>query len=180
MSNKKNKNRNFRIAITGILAALALSLSFIERLLIALFPLPMGIKPGFSNIIVMFACTALGAVPAFGIAVIKALFAALVSGISSGFISLCGGLLSVTAILITNKMFSDKVSYIGISVLSAVMHNIGQTAAASVIAGSSLFLAYIPVLLISGAAFGTVTGIILNVTLPYLTRLKISDSEKLK
>lgn len=173
---KTEHNKIFRLAITGIMGALALGLSFTEKMILAAFPLPMGIKPGFSNVIVMFTCSALGPLSAFGIALMKAGFAALLSGISSGFISLGGGLLSVTTILILNKFRKNKVSYIGISVLSSVMHNIGQTAAASLIAGSSLFLSYLPVLLISGTVFGIITGIILNILGPYFVRLKISDN----
>lgn len=176
---KKTEHKKvFRLAVTGITGALALALSFIEKMLLSAFPLPMGIKPGFSNIIVMFVCSALGPLPAFGIAVIKAGFAALLSGPASGFISLMGGLFSVTTILVLNKLTNSKFSYIGVSVLSSVMHNIGQTAAASLIAGSSLFLSYLPILLLSGTAFGIITGIILNILQPYLNRLNFSDNRK--
>ncbi len=175
---KSVHNKNFRIAISGIMGALALALSFAEKMLLSAFPLPMGIKPGFSNIIVMFACFSLGPLPAFGIAIIKAGFAALMSGVSSGFISLSGGLLSVLTMIIIKRLAKNKLSFIGLSVLSAVMHNVGQTAAASLIAGSSLFLPYLPVLLVSGAAFGIVTGVILNILQPYLARLDISDSNQ--
>ena len=175
---KTEHNKIFRLTVTGIMGALALALSFTEKMLLSAFPLPMGIKPGFSNIIVMFACTALGPFTAFGIVLLKAGFAALLSGISSGLISLSGGVLSVTTVIILGKLKKSKISYVGISVLSSVMHNVGQTAAASAIAGSSLFLSYFPVLLVSGTVFGIVTGITLNILGPYLVRLRISDSKK--
>ncbi|MBR3768769.1 MAG: Gx transporter family protein [Clostridia bacterium] len=177
--NKKRHQKIFLIAITGILGALALALSFIEKLLLSAFPLPMGIKPGFSNIIVMFTCSALGLLPALGIAVIKAGFASLLSGASAGFISLFGGILSVLTMYFSMKLSKEKLSYTGISVLSSVMHNIGQLSAASIIAGSSLFLGYMPILLISGAVFGVITGVTLNLTLPHLKKLKIFDHKNL-
>lgn len=178
---KKNKKSNvFRLAATGILSAAALGVSFAEKMLIALFPLPMGIKPGFSNIIVMFTCSALGIVPALGIAVVKAGFAALMSGTVSGMISLAGGIFSVLSMYFSQKLSKEKLSYTGISVISSVMHNTGQLTAASFIAGSSLFLSYAPVLLISGTVFGFVTGTILNHTMPYIKKVKIFDIEKFK
>lgn len=178
---KKAKNKKIlMITSTGILGAAALAFSFIEKLLLGAFPLPMGIKPGFSNIIVMFACCSLGFIPALLISVIKAGFAALVSGISSGFISLCGGLLSVTTVYILIKISKNKLSFTGISVLSSVMHNMGQLLAASAITGSGLFLSYTPVLLISGVIFGSITGTVLNITLPYLQKLNIYDHKKFR
>lgn len=173
----KNK-KIFRIAITGILAALALAFSFFEKLLLSAVPLPMGIKPGLSNIIVMFTCSSLGLIPALGIATVKAVFSALISGGASGFISLAGGIISVFTMYLLGKLPKEKLSYTGISVLSAVSHNIGQTLAASLIAGSGLFLSYLPVLLISGAVFGLITGTVLNIVFPYLTRLNIFDHKK--
>ncbi|MBR3596141.1 MAG: Gx transporter family protein [Clostridia bacterium] len=176
---KKNSNdKVFRIAATGILCALALAFSFAEKMLLTAFPLPMGIKPGLSNIIVMFTCSTLGLVPALGLALGKAVFASFLSGASAGFISLCGGIFSVLTMYVTLRISKGRISYTGISVMSSVMHNTGQLTAASVIAGSPLFAGFYPVLLISGIIFGTVTGITLNVTMPYLKKLKIFNNHK--
>lgn len=169
----KNK-KVFRLTLTAILASLALALSFIERLILTAFPLPMGIKFGFSNIIVMFTCSALGLIPALVLAVIKAGFAALLSGTTSGIISLSGGILSVIIMSLLGKLPKERLSFTGISVASAVFHNIGQTAAASVIAGSGLFAAYLPVLLITGTVAGVVTGTVLNIVYPSIKKLNIN------
>ncbi len=177
--NRKNKKFNlFRLTATSILSAAALGISFAEKMLMSALPLPMGIKPGFSNILVMFTCKTLGIIPALGIALVKAAFSALMSGAVSGIISFTGGLFSIAAMYILQKSLPDKLSYTGISVISSVMHNMGQLTAASVIAGSSLFMSYTPVLLVSGTAFGIVTGIIFNHTMPYLTKLRIFDFRK--
>ena len=164
-------NKIFRLTFTSILAALALALSFIERLLLSAFPLPMGIKFGFSNIIVMFACSTQGIIPAISIVIIKAGFAALLSGVSSGFISLAGGILSMLTMYFLGKLPKEKISFTGISVISAAAHTIGQTAAASLIAGSGLFMAYLPILLLTGVAAGALTGTVLNIVYPKLKNL---------
>ncbi len=173
----KNK-KVLTITFTGISGATALALSYIEKLLMSAFPLPMGIKPGFSNIIVMFVCYTGGLVPALSVAIIKAGFSALMSGLSSGFISLAGGTLSVLIMYFIKKLSKDRLSYTGISVLAAAGHNCGQLVAASLLAGSGLFLSYMPFLLISGLIFGLITGTVLNIVFPYLRKLKISDINK--
>lgn len=170
---KQNTSKTKRLALTGILGALALALSFAEKFLIAALPLPMGIKPGFSNIIVMFACGSLGLIPALSIAAIKAFFSMLLSGGISGLISLGGGIFSVLTMYAAIKLSKEKLSYLGVSVLSSCMHNLGQLTVACIISGTFLFTGYVPVLLISGVIFGIVTGTIMNVILPYLNKIDI-------
>lgn len=160
-----------RTAFLGIFAAAALAVSFAERSLTAVLLLPPGIKPGLSNIIVMFVCFTAGLPSALLLAAIKSGFTALVSGALSGFISLCGGLLSVVAMWGCKKIGKDKLSYTGISVVSAVMHNAGQLVASSLAVGSALYLSYAPVLIISGILFGCVTGLILRSVMPALIRI---------
>ena len=66
------------VALLGLLAALALALSFLEGLLPAL-PVP-GAKLGLSNIVTMYALTALSLPAALGITAVKAVFALLRGG----------------------------------------------------------------------------------------------------
>ena len=160
-----------KIAFLGITAAAALAVSFTEHALTAALPLPPGIKPGLSNVIVMFVCFTMGLPSAMIIAAIKSGFVLLMSGAASGFISLCGGLLSAAAMRLTQKLCRGRLSYTGISVISSVCHNAGQLIASSLTAGSALYLSYAPVLLLSGILFGAVTGMILNSVMPALLKL---------
>ncbi len=168
---KKTSSNHAKIsktALLGITAAAALAVSFFEHALTAALPLPPGVKPGLANVVVMFVCFTMGLPSALILAALKSGFIFLISGAASGFISLCGGLLSVVSMSVCRKIFKDRLSYIGISVVSAVMHNFGQLVASSITVGSALYLAYAPVLLISGILFGCVTGMILNAVLPAL------------
>lgn len=160
-----------KAALTGMLAAVTLALSFIERALCASLPLPPGVRPGLSNIAVMFAAVALGLPFAMGIIVIKAGFIMLISGAYAGIISLSGGVLSVLGFWALGRLRGKKLSYTGISVVSAVLHNAGQLAAASALVGSALYFWMAPVLLVSGVAFGLVTGLTLNAVLPSLLKI---------
>ena len=64
-----------KTALLGILCAQAIALSFLESLIPALPFLPPGAKPGFSNIVTMFAVLTFGLPQAMCITVFKALFA---------------------------------------------------------------------------------------------------------
>ena len=77
------QNRNCkvkRLALMGLLFALAMALSFLESLLPALPMLPPGIRLGLSNIVTMYALFVLGPVSGYTIAVLKSLFVLLPRG----------------------------------------------------------------------------------------------------
>ena len=169
-----NERRKQLTALTGsaILAAAALAASFFERTLTAGLPLPPGVKPGLSNVAVMFACAVTGLPSALAVTAIKAGFTMLMAGPTAALLSLCGGLLSALTMYLLLKIRSDKLSYAGVSVVGAVAHNLGQLAAASLLVGSALYLSWLPVLLLSGVGFGLLTGVILNAVMPALVKLK--------
>lgn len=167
----KKDSLSFRVALTGIFAALTVTVSLLERLVTATLPLPPGVKPGLGNVAVMLVCFLFGFGYAISIVLIKSLFMLIVSGISSAFISLCGGLLSITAMFLFRRLLKEKSGAIGTSVLGAVLHNTGQLFAASILVGSSLYLSYAPVLLVSAVVCGIITGIILRFTEPAVSKI---------
>jgi len=172
--NKKNRpsyTAAQKTALTGILAAVTLSLSFIERIICASLPLPPGVRPGLSNVAVMFSCVVLGLPFALGIIAVKAGFVMLVSGAYAGIISISGGILSVLSVWLLTRLFYNKLSFMGISTVSAVMHNLGQMLSASLLVGSALYIYLAPVLLISGIIFGLVTGALLSAVMPALVKI---------
>ena len=129
-----------RTALLGLLSALALALSFLEGLLPPL-PVP-GARLGLSNLVIMYALSALGLPSALAITAVKAVFVLLVRG---------------------------RVSFIAVGILGAVTHNAAQLAAAMLLMGTAL-LAYAPWLLLAALGTGTLTGFVTNVTLPLLKR----------
>ncbi len=171
MADLKNLTPAQKTAVTGLLAAVTLALSFIERVLCAALPLPPGVRPGLSNVAVMFACALLGLPFALGIITVKAGFVLLLSGAYAGLLSLSGGVMSVLCAYTLLRLGKNRFSYTGVSVASAVTHNMGQLAAATLTAGSALYLWTAPVLLLSGVVFGCVTGVTLNAVLPSLIKI---------
>lgn len=168
----KNKNLTRKIALTGIMCALALALSYLETLIPAYPGFPPGAKPGLSNIVTMFMAGSAGPLYAFFITVIKGLFAGVTRGFTAMMMSLSGGILSTAAACLLFRFAKNKLGYIGISIVCAVCHNIGQLAAACIISGTaSLVVGYGPLLLIFAVVTGLLTGAILKAVMPTLAKI---------
>ncbi|MBQ4603463.1 MAG: Gx transporter family protein, partial [Clostridia bacterium] len=82
------KSLAYKTALSAILCALALALSFLESLLPPIPFLPPGAKPGFSNIIIMFAAGSLGLPQTLMIVLVKGGFAFVTRGVTAGIMSL--------------------------------------------------------------------------------------------
>ena len=168
----KNKDLTRKIALTGIMCALALALSYLETLIPAYPGFPPGAKPGLSNIVTMFMAGGAGPLYAFFITVIKGLFAGVTRGFTAMLMSLSGGILSTSAACLLFRFTKNKLGYIGISIVCAVCHNIGQLAAACIISGTaSLVVGYGPLLLIFAVVTGLLTGAILKAVMPTLAKI---------
>ena len=161
-----------RIALLGLLFALAIVLSIVESILPNPVPVP-GVRLGLSNIVIMFALFNLKKSDALALVFLKALFAAATRGPVSGTLSLSGGLFALGIMLLLLFLMKEKSTYLLISIAGAVFHNIGQIAAASVILQTALW-AYLPVLFISGIITGFATSILLKLTSPAFLRLRLN------
>lgn len=166
------KNPAYKVALPAILCALALSLGFLESLIPPLPLFPPGAKPGFSNIITMFAAGSLGLPTAAAIALVKGVFAFATRGVTAGIMSLSGGLLSAIAMFLLMRYAKRFLGMVGISVICAVVHNMGQLAAAVFITGTADVINYAPALAFFGIITGALTGIILGSVMPALEKMK--------
>lgn len=164
-----NSGKTKKLVLTGLIFSIALVLSIVES---TLPPLPVpGVKFGLSNIAVMFALFFLTKSQAFTIAVLKALFVVMTRGIIAGVLSLSGGILSLTFMLLLMLIFRQRISYLVISIFGAVAHNIGQFIVITIIYTGMYLLAYIPILLVSGVIAGIITATLLRFILPALKKL---------
>lgn len=164
----KNNNAK-KVALLGMFCALAMAVSFLESLIPPIIPIP-GVKPGFSNIVTMFCLTSLGFPYALAVTLFKAAFALLTRGTTAFFMSLCGGVLSLTVMALLFKVNKKYLGYTGIGVLSAVSHNIGQLSVACIILGKTI-LSISPLLLFAGIICGLITGTLFYYTVPVLNKL---------
>ena len=165
--NHRNYQKTRHIALSGLLFALAMALSFIEGTLVIPGLLP-GMKLGLANIVVMYALFFMGARQALVLDVLKALFVFLVSGFTAGFLSLCGGLLSLVVMWVLYYLLPVRPTWFILSVCGALAHNVGQLLGAGVIISSSLSLYYAPVMLVLGLVMGALTSVTLRALLPAL------------
>ena len=153
----------------GVLFALSVALSALE----GLFPLPLpipGVRLGLSNIVVMYCIFTVGAGQGYALSVVKSGFVLITRGAVAAFISLCGGLLSVTVMLILCRGFKDS-RYTLSSVGGAIAHNMGQLACAWLLLGSGLaLLPFIPLLAVSGVVVGILTAMLLRTTILAVNR----------
>ena len=153
----------------GMLLCLAIVLSFVEGMIPPLPALPPGVKLGLSHLVVIYCLFFLNGKSACGVSLLKSLFVLLTRGVSAGFLSLCGGLLSVVVMAIAIR--PQKLSYLILSILGAVSHNIGQIVAASLLFKSATVFYYLPVLIVSGVLMGTLTAVLMKALLPALKRI---------
>ncbi len=168
----KIKITAMKTALGGILCAQALALSFLEGLLPALPFLPPGAKPGFANIITMFAADCIGSASAFTVTLVKSAFVFVTRGASAGAMSLSGGLLSCLAAVLLLRFAKGRLGIIGISVTAALCHNLGQLITSAFITGSAKTLYYAPFLAVFGIVSGILTGMIFAAVLPALKKQK--------
>lgn len=162
-----------KLILTAILTSMALVAFTIEAAIPPLTPI-YGIKLGIANVFTQFALYALGTRYAAALLFLRIVLGSIFTGQAVSFIySLAGGVLSFILMILLKRFFPLKQVWI-LSVLSAVMHNIGQLLAAVFMTATVQIIYYLPVLMISGIIAGAFTGLCAQLVLMRLK--KWSDS----
>ena len=153
-----------RLCRNAVLVALAMIFSFVEHLL----PLPLpGVKLGLANVVITAVFYLVSPLDAAVISLLRILLSALLFGSPvSFFFSLSGGLIAYLALLLCNPFYNRFFSFIGVSVLAATGHHLGQIFAAAITYGSGVVFTYLPWLLLAGIVTGVLTGTVLNLLAP--------------
>ena len=165
----KNGARARSLSFCAMLLGVALLLSYLEHLLPPFFlPLP-GVRLGWAQGAITVAYFFLGRREAALISAVRVVLMGLLFGTAMSFcFSACGALLSFLGLLAGECLLSRRCSYLGLGVLCAVLHNVGQALAAAVFFGVSAAWAYLPVLVLGGILTGAIGGVILNGIVPRL------------
>ena len=154
--NEMKKTR--KLAIYGVLTALAIIFGYIELQLPAFFAVP-GIKPGLTNIVVVVALYSLDNKSALFINFVRIAIVSMLFGTIIAFMfSAIGGLLSTTVMILLKK--TDKFSPIGVSAAGGITHNIGQIIVAMFVTGTTNILWYLGILWLTGTISGLLVGLI--------------------
>ena len=158
-----------KLTRTALMLALIIVLSILENMLPPLPALPPGVHLGLSNIVTMYALFTIDKKTAVTLNFLKSVFVFMTRAAIAGALSLMGGMLSILAVILLDRLIGKKVSYTALSVAGAVFHNIGQLTGVIIILDNPAALGYLPVLIVSGVIMGSVTGTVLNVVMPRLT-----------
>ena len=146
-----------RVALTGLLAALALIFSYVEFLVPFNAGVP-GIKLGLANLVPLIILYRLDARYAFAANLVRVILAGLLfSGMFAALYSLAGSVTSFLVMFLLKK--TDLFSVIGVSTAGGVFHNLGQLCVAIIAVSGPQLIHYMPVLIISGMAAGIIVGI---------------------
>ena len=147
-----------RLSMLSMLTAIGLLAAWLEYVLLPPIAVP-GVKLGLANLATVAALFVYGFRGASAVTFARVALAALLFGnLSTLMFALAGALLAVPGMALLKRV--GGFSPVGVSIAGGVLHNAGQLLAAAVIAKTPGLAAYLPVLLVSGAAMGAVNGVI--------------------
>ena len=157
MSSPNEHSKARRVALTGLLSALALIFSYVEALVPFNAGVP-GINLGLANLVPLIIMYRMDARYAFAANLIRVLLAGLLfSGLFAALYSLAGSCASFLVMYLLKK--AGLFSVIGVSMGGGVFHNLGQLLVAILLISGPQLIHYMPVLIISGMAAGITVGI---------------------
>ena len=153
-----DKTKAKRVALYGIMIALAAIMSFIESLIPVSLGIP-GAKLGLANLVTIVCLYTIGDKAAIVISIFRIILVGLLFGnMFSILYSLSGGIVSLACMLIAKR--AGRLSAAGVSIVGGVMHNIGQLLAAAIIIHNIRIAYYMPVLMLAGVVCGIVIGLL--------------------
>lgn len=152
----KRDGRTYRVALSGLLVAIMLIMGYVESLVPISAGVP-GIKPGFSNGVLIFAVYMLDIPTAYCLMALKVLLSGLMfGGLSAMMYAFAGGILSLTCMCLLSGIPRMKPQIAGIA--GGAMHNVGQTLLAMLIMHTGSLVWYMAVLIPVGMLCGFITG----------------------
>ena len=147
-----------KLAVLGLLIAVALILFTVEAQIPALVPIP-GVKIGLANIVTVFVVFAIGAKEGTAVLFCRVFLGAVFAGnFSTIFYSAAGGFCAVLVTILLKRVLTLKQLWVAGS-LGAVAHSIGQMAAAIAITATPGLVIYLPVLIAISILTGCFTGL---------------------
>lgn len=151
------------ISMLAALAALALVFGYLE----ALIPLPVsipGVKLGLANVVVLVSLYALGPKASCVVMLLKVMLLAFIVGSPSMLVfSLAGSVLAWLGMLALYRV--SFINIVAVSVVAAVLHNVGQLVAAYFVLQSAAVFLNLPFMLVAGCITGVLTGMLATAVL---------------
>ena len=170
-TNRTTSRSTRRLALSAMLAVLALIFSYVEALIPLPVPVP-GIKLGIANLVIVMAIYKLGFRYAFTINCVRIFIAGLLfSGVFGMIYSFAGGVLSLLVMYLLQR--TGWFSMVGVSMAGGVAHNLGQLITASLLVQSVRMMSYFSILLFSGLISGILIGVLASLIYRRLPDLQV-------
>lgn len=161
-----------KLALCGMLTALAMICGYVEALIPFSFGIP-GIKLGLANIVIVIALYQLTFYQTLCIQIARIVLISFMFGnMSMMMYSLAGGLLSLCVMALLKK--TELFSISGVSVAGGVSHNIGQLLVAILVVNNLKIVVYFQILILAGLITGLLIGAIAYRISIILSKNKIS------
>lgn len=146
-----------RLTELSLLTAAALIIFIVELRFPDILPIP-GVKPGLANIITVYAVYRFSAGETALMLTSRVVLGAIfTSNLSALIYSATGAVFCLIGMLLVRRMIPMRYIWL-CSIIGAILHNTGQTAAALAVTGSWAVLAYYPILIVVGTIAGLFTG----------------------
>ncbi len=147
-----------KIAVTALLIALAMVLSYIESQIQFVSIVP-GIKLGLTNLVVMVALYRINEKEAIVINLVRIILVGMTFGsMFSMLYSMAGGILSGLVMILMKRW--GKVTMTTVSMAGGIAHNVGQILVAMVVLQTQAMLYYLLVLWVTGIGAGIIIGLV--------------------
>lgn len=165
----KTKKMTFLSLMVTYSLVLYIIETYIPNPLIAIFP---GAKLGLSNIITLLSLKILGIRDTSIILTVRVILSSIFAGpISYLLFSAGGAYLSLICMYLASKI--KDFSLVGVSIIGAIGHNIGQLLVASIIIENINMIGYLPFMLIASLVTGIFVGLVSKYCYPKLTKFSV-------
>ena len=150
-------NKTRKLTTMAITVSLAIVLSYVDRIITSLAPLPPGIKLGLANVAVVFALYKLGVKEGAIISIIRVILTSILFGsVVSFWYALAGATFSLVIMILLKKL--TDLTCVTVSTVGGISHNVAQICVASILFDTNLLIYYLPFLLVAGVVAGIVIG----------------------
>ncbi len=152
------QSRGRKTAFLALSVTLGLILSYVEALVPVFAGVP-GMKPGLSNILIVFLLFRYGIAEAATVNLLRILIAGILFGNPFSIVySLSGAVFAIIGMALLKR--TGMFSVYGVSMAGGMLHNAGQILVAAFIVENYNIVLYLPVLIVSGCITGFIVGFI--------------------
>ena len=155
---RKRDQKAHKVALYGMLIALAFIFSYIE----SMFPMPVpvpGVKLGLANLVNVVGLYTVGVAGTAAVSLVRIVLVGFTfSNMFSMIYSMDGGIFSLLVMILARK--TGAFSKVGVSILGGIFHNIGQLTVAAFVTKTAGVFTYFPMLLVAGVVTGAVIGLL--------------------